>query len=120
MSQEGILLATYNATMTTEKHCKLRGDVTLSHFFPTCNAPAANCLQTLSPAASLKSPLRKRRALIGSLSQNYVAGCDGHVKLSNTAACLATLRKVEDSSSFSQLATQHFVTLQVAEMWCHA
>ena len=98
MLSEAIFLATCNATMTAEKHFKLqRGCHTFAIFFRNLQRAHWELFTTLSPVASLKSPASKIRALIGSFSQNCVAGAIG---ISQAATCLATLRKVKDSSTF--------------------
>ena len=89
MLHEAIFLATCLATMTTEKHCKLhRGCHTFAIFFRNLQSPRWKLLRTLSlPAWNLL------RAKTGfdclKVSQNCVAGCDGHVtrsKLSRNVA----------------------------------
>ena len=90
MSHGAIFLATCLATITTEKHCKLqRGCHTFAIFLRNLQRTRWKLFSTLSLAASLESPASKRRTLIGSLSQNCVAGCDGYVTRSNLSRNVA-------------------------------
>ena len=87
MLHEAVFLATFNTTMTTEKHCKLqRGCHTVATFF--CNLQRARW--KCQPSWNLKE-------------QNCVASFESRV------TCLATLRKVEDSST--SLATRNATLL---------
>ena len=79
-------LATCLATMTIEKHCKLqRGCHTFAIFLRNMQRARWKLFTTLSLAASLESPASKRRVLIGSFSQNCVAGCNGYVTRCNSS-----------------------------------
>ena len=84
MLHGAIFLATCLATMTTENHCKLQwGCHTFAIFLRNLQRARWKLFTTLSLAASLESPASKRRIVIGSFSQNCVAGCDGYVTRSD-------------------------------------
>ena len=103
MLHEAIFLATCLATRTTEKHCKLqRGCHTFAiFFFATCNSPPGNCLQLFLRQLDFFCEQKTGfDCLI--VSQNCVAGCDGHTTQSNLSR---NVGKVEDISTF--LATRN-------------
>ena len=110
MLHEAIFLATCNATMTTEKHCKFRGGVTRSQFlFATCNAPAGNYKVQI---------LHKRRTrsdwlILIKLRCTLRLTCHTQQLVSQRCG------KKRIVLLFLQLATQHFVALQVAKMGCY-
>ena len=88
MLRREISLATV-ATMTNAKHCKFLRGVTRCNSFSQLAMRTPKMINSLPPAAILKSPASKRLALIGSFSQNCVAGCDGHVTRSNLSRNVA-------------------------------
>ena len=98
MLHEAIFLATCNASMTTERHCKLqRGCHTFATFFRNLHRARWKLCTALSPVASLKSP-RAKDAL--SLTHFTKIGLQVAMDMSHAATCLATLRKVEYSPTF--------------------
>ena len=115
MLHEAIFLATCNALMMTEKHCKLQRGCHRFAIFSQLNTSvfslSLSFFSLLTTAAILKSPAREGRALIGSSCQNYIASCRGDVT-DTQATCVASLRKVEDSST--SIATRN-ATIAVAK-----
>ena len=105
---ETIFLATCNATMTTEKHCKLqRGCHTFAIFFATCNALGGNYKYMLAAIpVTITSRTRSDWLIVSKLSCKLQRG------YYTQATCLATLRKVEGSST--SLATRN-ATVAVAK-----
>ena len=101
MSHEAIFLATGNARMTTEKHCKLQRwchhGHTFAIFLRNLQRALWKLFTTISQVASFKPFASKRRAVIGSFSQIALQVA---MDLLHAATCLATLQKVEDSSTF--------------------
>ena len=102
MLHEAIFLATCLATMTTEKHCKLqRGCHTFAIFFRNLQRPRWKLFTTLSlPAWNF---LRAKDGLW--LPNFHKIALQVAMDMSHAATCLATLRKVEDISTF--LATHN-------------
>ena len=93
MLHEAILLATCNAMMTTEKHCKLqRGRHTFAIFFTSCNALGGN-YKYMSAVIPVIITTKIDILFLLKLRYKLRRGCY------TQATCLATLRKVEDSST---------------------
>ena len=97
MLHEAIFLATCLATMTTEKHCKLqRGCHTFAIFFRNLHRPRWELFTTLSPPAWNLLPAKDGLWL----PNFHKIALQVAVDMSHAATCLATLRKVEDISTF--------------------
>ena len=91
MLHEAIFLATCNATMTTEKHCKLqRGCHTFAIF-------VRNLQRTRWKL--LSSNLAQAKDALWLAHFNKIA-LQVTIDMSHAATCLATLRKEKDSSTF--------------------
>ena len=91
MLHEAIFLATCNATMTTEKHCKLqRGCHTFTIF-------VRNLQRTRWKL--LSSNLAQAKDALWLAHFNKIA-LQVTIDMSHAATCLATLRKEKDSSTF--------------------
>ena len=101
-----ICLATCNAAMTTEKRCKLQRGC---HTF----APAGNCLQLF-----LRSPARKILRAKDALCLAHYENCVAlKLRLTCHAQHVSPLcEKLRIVLLSLQLATQHFVALQVVNM----
>ena len=105
MLHEAIFLATCLATMTTEKHCKLqRGCHTLAEFFRNLQRPRWKYIVCNSFSASFKSPVRKKTGSGCLIFTELRCRLRWICHTQQLQLTLATLRKVEDISTF--LATR--------------
>ena len=99
-------------TVTTEKHSKLqRGCHAFAIICRNFQRARWKLFTTLSPAASLKLPRAKDALCLAHF--NKIA-LQVSIDRPHAATCLATLRKVEDSSTFLATCNATFVTIHVA------